>query len=170
MKKVELIPADVSLDYLKKWQAEHHPNFKHLYIDGKKVSDTLYRVGGFGTDLEEPYFMILKYKEDHYDKEILKMSKNKNSKHLAGHWVILDNNGEEKVEFDQFASPYLHGILYTINSNWYNTETGELYAKSVYDVIHTDNFTFLGNRYDDDKSRRGVIQVNKVDGSFVIIN
>jgi len=169
MKTIELKPANVSLDYLKEWQVDHYPDFKQLYVNGKKVSDTLYRIGGFSTDLKKPYFMLLKYVKDHYNEDILKHYKNKNPKHLAGHWCIIDNNGKEKQIFKQFAHSYLPGgMIYFLEGKYYNIETGELYCASN-NCIKSKEYLFLENKYDEDISRRGVFQIKKSDGTYIII-
>lgn len=169
MNTIELRPANPDSAYLEKWQASHTPDFRHLYVNGEKVSDQLYRIGGFGINLKDKYFMILKYVEDHYDKSIMKFSKNKNSRHLAGHWCIIDHNGVEKQIFKEFSHPYLQGgVVYVLDSKYYNIETGELYCYSS-DCIKSEEYIFLDNKYDDDHSRRGVFQIKKSDGTYTII-
>lgn len=170
MKKLELRLANPDPKYLEKWQEKGTNDFRHLYVDGEKVSDQLYRIGGFGAKLDQKYFMILKYVEAHYDKSILEVSGNKNSRHLAGHWCIIDNNGIEKVVFDQFKTPYLQGgVIYSLDNRYYNIETGEAYAGPYCSTISSEKHLFIENKYDDDPARIGVIQVNKEDGSYVII-
>ena len=54
---LELIPIQLNDEYRKKWNV-HNSDFKLLYKDGVKVSDTLYRVGGFGANLNDDYLCV----------------------------------------------------------------------------------------------------------------
>lgn len=162
---ITLVPVALDEEYAKKWNTEHCRDYVHVYKDGKKVSDTLYRVGGFGGDIETPYFLLLKYIEEYYEDNITKIKKDK--PHLAGYWCIINSDGKEMVVFDSFKTPYLHGgVTYSVDSNYYNIETGELYGNSHGGTMGTDEFLFLNNRYDKDHSRRGVIKINKHDGTY----
>jgi hypothetical protein len=165
--KLELRPATLDDEYRKKWN-ERKYDFVNLYKNGKKISDTLYRVGGFGVKLEDDYFMLLRHVEVKYDDSITKDEDKKN--HLESQWCILDKNGLEKVNFKQFASPYIHGgQIYSLDSKYYNIESGELYCNS-YSSMGTDKYLFLDNKYDDDKSKRGVMKIDKVSGNYEIFN
>ena len=163
---LELIPIQLNDEYRKKWNV-HNSDFKLLYKDGVKVSDTLYRVGGFGANLNDDYFMLLKHIEAFYSKDIMKMCINKDPKHLAGHWCIIDKNGIEKVNFEDFDSPYLTGgCVYSLKNKYYNIETGECYCTYSSECMTTEHFIFLNNQFDDDKSKRGVIKIMKATGTY----
>lgn len=180
MNKVELIHAEVSAEYCKKWNiSPQSDDFMHLYVNGVKKSDTLYRIGGFGTNLKEPYFMILKQVESIYDKHIMEAAiarakkdgykGDNNPRYLANCSCIIDNNGDERKVFNSFDSPYLQGgLIYSLNKSYHNIETGEVIADYIYFSMESYEFLFLDNSYDKDKSRRGVMKVNKNDGSFEI--
>jgi hypothetical protein len=162
---LELKGVDIPKDYRKKWNA-HEKDFCHLYKNGEKVSDTLYRIGGFGVNLKNDYFLLLKHVEAFYSKDILKMSGSKDAKHLDGRWCILDNSGKERVVFDSHKSPYLQGgQIYSLDSNYYNIETGKRYCQA-YTSIHSKRFLFLDNKFDPDETKRGVLKINKADGTF----
>jgi hypothetical protein len=149
--------------YRKKWNV-HSSDFGHLYKNGKKISDTPYRIGGFGHSMTDGYFMLIKHIEAYYDDNITKVKADK--PHLESQFCILDKNGIEKVNFKQFASPYLiGGQVYSLDGNYYNIETGELYCNSSVS-IKTKDFIFLYNRFDKDKSKRGVMRISKLDGTF----
>lgn len=165
MNNLELKPIKLDPQYSKMWQADHYSDFCQLYKNGEKVNDSIYRVGGFGCKLKDKYFMILKYTEAYYDDSIEKDEKKK--RHLEGCWCILNNEGVEKVNFKaSYMSPYITGgCVYSLDSKYYNIETGELYGTS-YTCMRTENFIFLENPYDDDKSKRGVLKINKNDGTF----
>ena len=140
MNTIELRPVKIDSKYAEKWN-ECMTDFCHLYKNGKKVSNTLYRIGGHGVNLKDSYFLILKHVESHYDDDITTDKKLK--RHLAAHWCIIDNNGDEKVVFEKFASPYLcGGQIYTLKNKYYNIETGYLYCSS-YTFIKSEKFLFL---------------------------
>lgn len=161
---LELVRVELKPKYRLKWNVGPALNdFCNLYLNGKKVSNTLYRVHGFGSDLTANYFMLLKQVEDRYADNITTIKKRK--PHLGNHAVIIDSNGNEKQVFNQFDSPYLQGgVIYCLNNDYYNIETLELYCNS-YSSMSSKEFLFLDNRYDSDKSKRGVLKINKVDGS-----
>ncbi len=165
---LQLSPIRVNADYLNKWN-ESCSDFLLLTRNGEPLRDTLYRVGGLGTtDIKgKDYFMLLKYVESYYEGIVLKHCHNKDPKHLAGVWCIIDKNGVEKVVFDKYKHPYLikDSLIYSIDQKYYNIETGELYCYSS-SSMETDEFLFLNNQFDDDKSMRGVFMINKKDGSF----
>ena len=165
---LKLVPVSLDVDYAKKWNERILGDFLHLYKNGVKISDTLYRTGMFGGKVKEPYFLMLKYVEAFYNDSIVKDKDKK--RHLEGQWCIIDKNGVEKVNFEVFSSPYIiGGQVYGLNGNYYNIETKELYCSS-HKVMVTDNYIFLHNEYDKDKTKRGVLQVKKSDGTFKLIN
>lgn len=164
IKKLELIPTELSIDYCKKWNVNPTlDDFHHLYIDGKKASNTLYRIGGFGADLTADYFVLLKQVESRYDNSITKDLQRKS--YLANCSVIIDSNGNEKQVFDQFDYPHLQGgQIYCLDNNYYNIETQKLYC-NCHSSISSEHFLFLENRYNKDRSKRGVLKINKADGT-----
>lgn len=164
---LELNPIHVDVEYCKKWNVNLF-DFMLICKDGEPLRNTLYRLGGLSSlsDVKKDYFMLIKHVEEYYDDEITKDPKRK--PHLASHWAILDKHGNERVVFDRFKSPYLHGgPIYSLDNAYYNIETGHLYAKS-YQVISSDSFLFLENKFDDDKSRCGVLKISKLDGTYEI--
>lgn len=167
---IKFNPIKVNEDYAKKWKIERTNDFIVLTKNDEIIRDTLYRVGGIGKpNPTDDYFMLLKYTEAYYSDDIMKMSKSKDNKHLEANWCILDKNGNEKVEFKSFInSPYLvnNSCIYSINSEYYNIETGQLYCKCYSHHAESSEFLFLQNDYDTDKSKRGVMKINKKDGSF----
>jgi len=169
---LELNPIQLNDDYRKKWNVHHLSDFKLLCNDGVKISDTLYRVSGFGVNLKDDYFMLLKQVEAMYSKDIMEMctGKNKDPKHLEQQWCIIDKNGKEKVNFNEFDSPYLTGgVVYSLKNKYYNIETGYCYCTYSSYEMKTEHYIFLNNQFDDDKNKRGVIKINKADGSYELI-
>lgn len=154
-------------NYRKQWNI-HQNDFFCLVKDGELISDTLYRVGGFGKPElgTDRYFMLLKHVEAYYPDNITKVKKDK--PHLESRWCIIDHNGVEKVEFPPFKSPYLvkDSCLYSIGSDYYNIETGEHYCNALGGKVESNDFLFLQNTYDQDESKRGVMKINKKTGDW----
>lgn len=172
-----LNPIIVDAAYAQKWNADAK-DFMLLTKGGEVLRNTLYRIGGMNFNLKvdsDTYFLLLKYSEDIYDSDFIKRCyPNKSTqdqqaarKHLKYQWVIIDFNGIEKVEFPQFASPYLvkDSCVYSLDRKYYNIETKELYCYSSESFASKD-FLFINNRFDDDKSKRGVLKINKKAGTF----
>lgn len=144
-------------------------DFVYLADDnGNRIRDTLYRTGAFGRDhLKNRYFLLIKHVESVYSDSITTDQKQK--LHLANIWCILDQNGNEKVVCEEFHSPWIvdDSIVYNIDNNFYNIETGEFYCQS-YSRMTSKDYVFLENRFDTNKARRGVMKINKIDGSYEI--
>ena len=164
---IELIPVELSEEYRKKFN-ETSTDFVHLYKDGKKISNTLYRVGGFGTQEEGDYFILIKHIEDKYSKEIMEMSKSSGSGlHLAAHFCILNKNGEEKFVASKFDSIYLKGGLLAAvkikgSEFFINIETGETFEYGK--TMTSKDYLFVDHSYHRDKSKRGILRINKNTG------
>lgn len=157
-------------EYKKKWKIYGSEDYFHLLKNGTVINNNaIYRVGGMGAKLNEKYFLLLKYTEAFYEDSITK-DKNK-KRHLEGVWTILDNNGNEKVSFNLFSSPYLvsNSCLYLINSKYYNIETGEYYGDSS-KTMETKEFLFLersGWNSKKDGLEAGVLKIRKEDGKIL---
>lgn len=173
MNTITLVRTKPSDEYLKKWNATNTTDFVHLYINGVKVSDTLYRVSGFGAKLGQPYFTLLKQVESYYGDDIIKMVDKNNiqrKRHLANCSCIIDDNGVEKRVFSQFDYVYIYGVLYSLDKGIYNIETNELYCERYSNFTKTDNFMFVSNLYDKDESKRGVMKIDLKTGEYEVFN
>jgi len=179
---ITLVNTPISNEYRKKWNI--HPrldDFVTIHKDDKQISPQLYRVGGFRLDLNKPYFMLIKQVESYYDYSITNSKSKARNRHLAGHWCIINQNGVEKQVFSQFTNVYIvAGIVYSIDNNYYNIETGEYYGHSSNHMKSSD-FLFINNEYSfdcynknykdqsiDPKERLGVYKINIHDGSYEI--
>jgi hypothetical protein len=175
---LQLSPIQVNKEYCKEWN-ERMTDFVVLTKNGELISNSLYRVGGFGCDLKQNYFMLLKYVESIYDFDFIKKcypdKSNKElelqRKHLEDRWCIIDKNGIEKKEFEQFKSPYIKkdSCLYSVDSNYYNIETGEFYCNSS-KSMESSEYIFLENQYDKDLLKKGIMKINKKDGSWSVFS
>lgn len=94
-------------------------------------------------------------------------TKETDPKHLESRWCILDEYRNEKVEFKPFSTPYLvkNSCIYSVDRTYYNIDTGFLYCQAS-GSLKTKDFLFLENNYDKDDSKRGVLKINKKDGTF----
>ena len=165
---LQITPIQINEDYAKKWN-ERLRDFVCITKNGELLNPTLYRVGGIGTNKIKglKYFMLLKHVEAYYDKSITDCTGTKDPKHLESRWCIIDEYGTEKVEFKQFTHPSLikDSCIYSIDSNWYNIETGELYCNS-YHTLESNQYLFLENRYDKNKDKCGILKIDKLTGTF----
>jgi hypothetical protein len=168
MRNFELNFATISEEYRKKWNIGKLNDFVHLVKDGQFINDTLYRVGGIGgINTKDDYFLLLKHTEDYYEDSDYNKGDINKKRHLKSQWCIIDKDGNEKIVFDNsFCSPYLHrGLIYSVDHKYYNIETGYCYG-SVSSSMSSDTFIFLNTEFDKDKTKRGVIKINKFDGTF----
>jgi hypothetical protein len=173
-KGLRLNKIEVNPEYCKEWNIKQK-DFYCLTQDGKLLRPTLYRIGGINNPKvgEDKYFMLMKHIESFYPKNILEMAKSAykgkklDPKYLEFRWCILDEYGNEKVEFTglNHASIVDNSCIYSVGSKFYNIESGLLYCDAS-GVIKSDDFLFLENNYDKDKSKRGVLKINKFDGTF----
>lgn len=157
---------DLDEKYAKEWNT-HNSDFFLLSKNGEPIRNTLYRKGGLSNIKlgVNKYFILLKYSEAIYSKEFMAKIKGRSSetaKHLQSSWVILDYLGNERLEIkDNLEYPYLvdNSCIYSIGQRYYNIETGEFYCRSS-ESMHSSDFLFLNNQFDDDKSRRGVMKID----------
>lgn len=160
---LQLTPIELDEDYCRKWNT-HERDFVQLTRNGVPINNSIYRTGMFGGKFKDGYTLLLKYTEGLYDDSITRDEARK--RHLDGIWCIVDKNGVEKVHFKKFENAYLSGgVIYTVNRNYYNIETGELIGSATTSIA-SDDYIFLEDHFNKDKSRRGVIQVKKSDGSW----
>jgi len=177
-KEIQLCPIQPSEEYCREWNVDM-TDFVALTKGGELISNSLYRVGGFGVCLTDNYFMLLKYVEAIYDFDFIKKCYPEKSneevessrKYLEGVWCIFDKNGVEKKEFHKFTNVYLkkNSCIYSVGNKYYNIETGELYCNSS-SLVESSEFLFIENKYDKDLSRRGVMKINKKDGSWCVFS
>jgi len=163
MGMLQLRPIEMTESYRKKWNI-YGEDYVCLFKNGKSINNSVYRVGGFGGDIEKDYFLLLKYVEAYYSDTITKKKSEK--RHLEGRWCIIDKNGIEKVVFESFKTPYLEGgVIYSVDQKYYNIETGEFYCTS-YSSMKSKQYLFLNNQFDDDEAKRGVMKINMEDGTY----
>lgn len=159
---IEFRAAVFTEEYKNEWGIYHNDYFQ-IYVLGDLLSPTLYRKGGFGGKWVDGYMQLLKCTESR--------SKNgQNNGYLSNHNCIIDVNGKEKYYSGSvLESVYLRpGGIYVHSSKYFNVRNNLLYCES-YTYMVTKDYTFLDNKYDKDESRRGVMKISHLDGSYEII-
>lgn len=171
MNNLTLTRTYLTPEYRKKWNVSPRTDdFYTLNYKGHE-SHSIYRKGGFfnENDLNKDYFMLLKQVEDYYSDHILKMSATKDPKHLDQRWAIIDKFGNEKKVFESFKCPYLSGgVIYSVDSEYFNIETGESYGYHQ-KTLKSKNYIFLDQEYHKDVEKRGVWKVELKTGKYEII-
>lgn len=169
MRTFELSHIELDNDYRKKWNIGNLNDFVHLTRNGQLINNTLYRKGGLGKiNTKNDYFLLLKHTEDYYEDSDYNKGDINKKRHLRSNWCIIDKDGNEKIVFNNntLDYPYLSGgLIYSIGHKYYNIETGYFYCHS-YHSLDSDNFLFLDNKFDEDKSKQGIMKINKNDGSW----
>ena len=164
---IQFCPIMLNEEYSKKWN-ERMTDFIHLCDEnGDKISDTLYRVGGFGGDFKDGYCQLIKYVEDFYDDSITTDINRK--RHLAGCWCVINTKGKEIFVSDRFETFYhLGGVIFKSGKSFINVETKERFLTGERKYMQSKDFVFIDNLYDMDKSKRGIYKINKFDFSIEI--
>lgn len=160
--KIEIVPAQFTQKYMNEYNIRNNDYF-HLKINGEVNTNIIYRMGGLtnlATIKNDKYFMLLKYKEIH----------DEYGSFLKGYWVMLNHKGQELMEFEPYDNvyPIKNTPIYVINSKYGNAETREIYCESTSPRMETNNFLFLNNLYDKDPNKRGVLMINKNDGTYIV--
>lgn len=160
-------------DYAKEWH-EHCTDFIMVCDElGNPMREQLYRKGGLGGHWTDGYILLLKYVEDFYPKHILEMSGTKDSRHLNSIWCVLDELGNEVFVADgnRLDSLYhIGGLVFSYGDKLFRITDKYTYCESSSNTISTDNYVFIENAFDKDTTRRGVIKIDKHDGTYEIIN
>lgn len=134
-------------------------NYSHLYKDGVKLSDVVFRRGGLCSGFgKNDYCALISYPE--FDGE-------------RGGWgnhCIVDLNGEIALNSDnQFDWMYYKkGVIATKKDVYYNLLTGKPIVAGR-DRINSERFLFVEKSYGDDYTH-GVYKIEYATGEFEIFN
>lgn len=163
-------PIILTQEYREEWNERIQYDFVQLYKDGKRLRDTLYRVGGIGyTPNALGYFMLIKYIESEYDIDWLKKNKldTSNQKHLSGQFTIINKNGDELFTEGKFDNTYIIGdsCIGLSKDTYFNFVTNETLGKFS-NKMESATHLFFEDKWNDDPSRRGVMIVNKITGEW----
>lgn len=165
--RIELRDAELSDNFKKKYHVDHS-GYGYLYINGNKVSDTLYRYGGLSSVKhlnKHKYEAIVKYVPAKYTAEEKKKFKewkcSVGDYYLKETWVIIDtDSGEEMMEFGQFDMPYIHNNIAVHKRTYYYIPTREVILDNVYSsTIETETYIVISQDY-----QKSAVMVNKITG------
>ena len=134
--------------------------YSHLYKDGVKVSDEIFRKGGLCSGFKEGYCGLIHYTKTKEPK------KNDNGFSFGAH-VIVNTEGKICLEGKSLDSPYhTGGNVGSVGNYYYNLLTGEKICYRPSSVITGVEYLYLDHRYNFDyyevKIPVGVYKLNKI--------
>lgn len=170
----ELEFREITLDegYCQKWNLRPNTQMLAIVKDDKIIPNRLYSTHSITTsDLlsSQNYFMAFKLVETSISKKDAKIAGIKNPNFINYHCCILDKYGNERYVQSNRDSVSLigGGPIYRIHDKYYNIETGECYGQS-FTYMQSADFLFINNLYHSDKSKEGVIKIDKKTGEYEI--
>jgi hypothetical protein len=134
--------------------------YSHLYKDGVKVSDEIFRKGGLCHGFKEGYCGLI-----HYTRT--KEPKKNDEGFSFGTHVIVNTDGKICLEGKSLASPYhTGGNVGSVGDYYYNLLTGEKICHRPRTIIVGGEYLYLEHRYNFDyyevKIPVGVYKLNKI--------
>ena len=138
---------------------ENRENYSHLYHNGLKVSDLVFRKGGLNNGFKDGYCSLIHYtqKESHTEKH-----------HVFdfGIRVIINRLGEICLSAKGISAypSHLGGNIGKLKDTYYNLITKEpILTCSSSDSINSKNYVFVQHRYDwyDKNLPLGVYRIDK---------
>lgn len=116
-------------------------NYSHLYHNGLKVSDLIFRKGGTGGEFKDGYCQLIHYVRD----------PKRESGFSYGNHVIINHLGEIVLKADSFSSdhPYIDGgNVGHLKDMYYDLRTGKPFMVKSSDSINGVNSIIVNHRYD----------------------
>jgi len=134
--------------------------YSHLYKDGVKVSDDIFRKGGLCHGFKEGYCGLIHYTRTNE-------SKKNDDGFSFGESVIINTDGKICLTRQGLDYPYHSGgNVGSMNNYYYNLLTGEKICYKPSSVITGEEYLYLDNRYNFDyyevKIPVGVYKLNKI--------
>jgi hypothetical protein len=134
--------------------------YSHLYKDGVKVSDDIFREGGLCHGFKEGYCVLIHYTRTK------KPKKNDNGFSFGAH-VIVNGDGKICLEGKSLDYPYhTGGNVGSVGDYYYNLLTGEKICHRPRTIIVGGEYLYLEHRYNFDyyevKIPVGVYKLNKI--------
>lgn len=127
---IRLVP--VPEDELEEYKDDTRSSYSYLYKGDEKLSDAFFRKGGMCNGFKDGYCSLIEYVP--------------NDRKGGSTHVIINTDGEVVLEEEGLKTPYhVKGIIGSLDSVFYNLETGEIIAKG--NTINSENFLFVENRY-----------------------
>lgn len=159
----ELRPIELTEEQAKD---SHTANLKysHLYRNGDKVSDHIFRKGGLGGEFKDGYCQLI-----HYTRTTEK-GKNNSGFNFGVH-VIVNRKGEICLSSEgvSYYPSHYGGNLGKLRDTYYNLITKEpILTCSSSDSINSKNYVFVQHRYDwyDKNLPLGVYRIDKLTCEF----
>ncbi len=138
---------------------ENTNKYSHLYKDGVKVSDEIFRKGGLCHGFKDGYCTLIHYVlEREHEEERLGFS--------SGESVIINTDGKVCLSKEGLDYPYHSGgNVGSMGNYYYNLLTGEKICYRPSSVITGGEYLYLEHRYNFDyyevKIPVGVYKLNK---------
>ena len=134
--------------------------YSHLYKDGVKVSDEIFRKGGLCHGFKDGYCTLIHYvlEREHEEKRL---------GFSSGDSVIINTDGKICLTREGLDYPYhTGGNVGSVGNYYYNLLTGEKICYRPSSVIVGEECLYLDNRYNFDyyevKLPVGVYRLNKI--------
>jgi len=134
--------------------------YSHLYKDGVKVSDEIFRKGGLCHGFRDGYCVLIHYvlEREHEEKRL---------GFSSGDSVIINTDGKICLSREGLDYPYhTGGNVGSVGNYYYNLLTGEKICYRPSSVIVGEECLYLDNRYNFDyyevKLPVGVYKLNKI--------
>lgn len=134
--------------------------YSHLYKDGVKVSEDIFREGGICHGFKDGYCNLIYYTRT-------KESKKNDNGFSFGTHVIVNTEGKVCLSGKSLDSPYhTGGNVGSVGNYYYNLLTGEKICYRPSSVIVGEECLYLDNKYNFDyyevKIPVGVYKLNKI--------
>ena len=134
--------------------------YSHLYKDGVKVSNEIFRKGGICSGFKDGYCSLIQYTRT-------KEPEKNDSVFSFGTHVIVNSSGKICLTGMRLDHPYhTGGNLGSVGDYYYNLLTGEKVCHKISSVIVGKEYLYLDNRYNFDyyevKIPVGVYKLNKI--------
>jgi hypothetical protein len=134
--------------------------YSHIYKDGVKVSDEIFRKGGLCHGFRDGYCVLIHYvlEREHEEKRL---------GFSSGDSVIINTDGKICLSREGLDYPYhTGGNVGSVGNYYYNLLTGEKICYRPSSVIVGEECLYLDNRYNFDyyevKLPVGVYKLNKI--------
>lgn len=171
---LQLSSIHINEDYRIKWNISGH-DYKLLTMNGKVISNTLYRKGGVSIGkVGDAFFTLLKYTEAQYDDDITTDPKRK--PHLKSNWCVINAKGVEVfvcTEFNVYPFVMKDSCIYGVKNRYYNGHNNKFYGycdktleSKEYVFLHSKKTVWSHENLEPDYGY-GVLQINKTTGEVV---
>lgn len=172
-KIIEISDISLNNDFKEKYRITNS-DFACFSVDNTPIDNHIYRFGGLGKPnlKEDLCFLVFRYYPSKMTKDYIKKY-NLNQKYpyrIIHKCVIMDIHGNTLKEFDDtLHTPYLKKgtYIYSIGGKYYNAKTSEYYGSGT--SFDSQDYIFINNTHDYiDKSKEGVVRINKKTGESLI--